>query len=43
MIKNLKLRGGKLDINYLTNVVKDKRNFCHEINILSKGFKSGKG
>ena len=34
MIKPLKLRDGKLDINYIANVVKDKRNF-YEINILN--------
>ena len=42
MIKNLKLRDGKLDINYLTNVVKDKRNFYCEINILQKAINQAK-
>ena len=42
MIKNLKLRDGKLDINYLTNVVKDKRNFYREINILQKALNQAK-
>ena len=41
-IENLKLTDGKLDINYMSNVVRDKRNFFSEINILQKALKQAK-
>ena len=40
--ENLKLTHGKLDINYLINIVRDKRNFYSEINILQKALNQAK-
>ena len=38
--KNLKLRNGILDVVYLYNIVKDKRNFHSEVNMLNAAMKA---
>ena len=39
-VKNLKIRNGVIDLTYLNDIVKDKRNFHIEINILNAVFKT---
>ena len=39
-VKNLKMRNGVADITYLNDILKDKRNFHIEINILNTAFKA---
>ena len=39
-VKNLKIRNGVIDVTYLNDIVKDKRNFHIEINILNAAFKA---
>ena len=39
-MKNLKIRNGVIDVTYLNDIVKDKRNFHIEINILNAAFKA---
>ena len=36
MLKNLRLNNGILDVEFLTNIIHDKRQFYREINILQK-------
>ena len=42
LVKNLKLDNGILDISYLSRVIKDKRRFYWDINILQKALRSAK-
>ena len=42
LVKNLKLNNGILDISYLSRVIKDKRRFYRDINILQKALRSAK-
>ena len=39
-VKNLKIRNGVLDIAYLNDIVKDKRNFHIEINMLNAALRA---
>ena len=38
----MKLRNGTLDVEYLYNIVKDKRNFHSEVNMLNAAMKAVK-
>ena len=40
LVKNLELDNGILDIDYLSRVIRDKRHFYRDINILKKAFRS---
>ena len=42
LVKNLKLNNGILDIGYLSTVIKDKRRFYSDINILQTALRSAK-
>ena len=39
-MKNVKIRNGVIDVKCLNDIVKDKRNFHIEINILNAAFKA---